>query len=261
MTSEHLHYDVEDGIATITIDRPEKRNALDYAMYNGLIELVGRAEADHEVRVVILTAVPGQFCAGTDLSELRDVDPADPGADREEFRDGKQWYLADCVKPVIAAIDGPAAGLGVELATLCDIRIASTRARFSWIFVHRGLVPDTGAGTWALPRIVGMQNAMHLVLSGEFVDAEHAHRIGFVLDVVEPEELPKRARELAARIASAAPFAVVRAKRLLVAGASQTRTEHLDQHLDVLTECQLSGDHREGVAAFLEKRPARFTGV
>jgi 2-(1,2-epoxy-1,2-dihydrophenyl)acetyl-CoA isomerase len=156
---------------------------------------------------------------------------------------------------VIAAIDGPAAGLGVELATLSDIRIASTRARFSWIFVRRGLVPDTGAGTWMLPRIVGQQNALHLVLSAEFIDADYAKSIGFVLDVVEPEQLQERARVLAAQIALGSPYAVTRVKRLLQAGS-----EHLSQHLDVLTECQLSEDHREGVRAFIEKRPAHFTG-
>jgi 2-(1,2-epoxy-1,2-dihydrophenyl)acetyl-CoA isomerase len=258
--TENIHYEVRDGIATMTIDRPEKRNALSYAMYNALIDRTAEADADPDVRVVILTAVPGQFCAGTDLTELRDVDIDDPGGDREEFRNGKQWYLSDCSKPVIAAIDGPAAGLGVELATLADIRIASTRARFSWIFVRRGLVPDTGAGTWALPRIVGRQHAMHLVLSAEFIDAAHAKEIGFVLDVVEPEDLAARARALAAQIALGSPFAVTRAKRLLNMGASQTRDEHLSTHLDVLTQCQLSADHREGVMAFLEKRPARFTG-
>jgi enoyl-CoA hydratase/carnithine racemase len=259
--TEHVHYRVADGVATLTIDRPEKRNALNYAMYDRLIELVARAEADPAVRVVVLTGVPGQFCAGTDLSELRPVDPANPSADREEFRDAKQWYLNDCSKPVIAAIDGPAAGLGVELATLSDIRIASRRAKFSWIFVRRGLVPDTGAGTWMLPRIVGQQNAMYLVLTADYIDAVRAKELGFVFDVVEPEQLAERTQQVAELIALGSPFAVTRAKRLLTAGLSQTRAEHLQQHLDVLTECQLSEDHREGVRAFLEKRPARFVGA
>lgn len=258
--TEHVHYESADGIATLTIDRPEKRNALSYAMYEALIELVARADADPEVRVVVLTGVPGQFCAGTDLSELRDVDPANPSADREEFREGKQWYLNDCSKPVIAAIDGPAAGLGVELATLSDIRIASTRARFSWIFVRRGLVPDTGAGTWMLPRIVGQQNAMYLVLTADYIDAQRARELGFVLDVVEPDRLAARTREVAELIALGSPFATRRVKQLLTAGLSQTRAEHLHRHLEVLTECQLSEDHKEGVRAFLEKRPARFVG-
>ena len=260
MPSKHIHYDVADGIATITIDRPEKRNALNYDMYNSLIEHVDEADADPSVRVILLTAVPGQFCAGTDLSELRDVDPDNPSADREEFREGKQWYLHDCSKPVIAAIDGPAAGLGVELATMSDIRVASTRAKFSWIFVRRGLVPDTGAGTWLLPRIVGLQNALYLVLSADYIDAARAKELGFLFDVVEPEQLQARALEIAALIALGSPYAAERVKLLLRNGMSQTRDEHLSQHLDVLTECQLSEDHHEGVRAFLEKRPAEFTG-
>ena len=255
-----IGYDVSDGIATITIDRPAKRNALSYAMYHALIDRTAQADSDPSVRVVVLTAVPGQFCAGTDLTELRDVDVDDPKSGREEFRNGKQWYLSDCSKPVIAAIDGPAAGLGVELATLADLRIASTRAHFSWIFVRRGLIPDTGAGTWALPRIVGVQQALRLVLTAEFIDAAYAREIGFVLEVVEPDALQQRARELAAQIALGSPLAVGEAKRLIHQGMSQTRQEHLSAHLDALTRCQLSADHREGVAAFLEKRPAVFTG-
>ena len=258
--SRHIHYDVTDGIATMTIDRPEKRNALSYEMYDALIAHTAQAEADPEVRVIIMTAVPGQFCAGTDLSELRDVDPEHPADDRAEFVEGKQWYLHRCSKPVIAAIDGPAAGLGVELATLSDIRIASTRARFSWIFVRRCLVPDTGAGTWLLPRIVGLQQAMYLVLSGEFIDAATAKDIGFVLDVVEPDVLADRARQIAGQIAQGSPFATTRAKALLRDGLSQSRDEHLVDHLRVLTECQLADDHHEAVRAFLAKRPAVFTG-
>ena len=256
----HIGYQVSEGIATITIDRPAKRNALSYAMYQALIDRTAEAEDDPSVRVIVLTAVAGQFCAGTDLTELRDVDVHDPASGREEFRNGKQWYLSDCRKPVIAAIDGPAAGLGVELATLADLRIASTRARFSWIFVRRGLIPDTGAGTWALPRIVGVQRALHLVLSAEFIDATYARDIGFVLEVVEPDALQQRARALAAQIALGSPLAVTEAKRLIHHGLSQSRNEHLSAHLDALTRCQLSADHREGVAAFLQKRPAVFTG-
>ena len=261
MPSPHMHYAVADGIATLTIDRPAKRNALSYAMYDALIEHVAAADADPAVRAIILTAVPGQFCAGTDLTELRDVDPAHPSAGRAEFRHGRQWYLYDCTKPVIAAIDGPAAGLGVELATMCDLRIASTRATFSWIFVRRGLVPDVGAGTWLLPRVVGVQNAMYLVLSADFVSAERARELGFVLDVVAPDELADRARALALRIAAGSPFALGRAKALIRHGLAESRDEHLERHLAVLTECQLSADHREGVRAFLEKRPAEFTGT
>ncbi len=258
--SEFITYEVVDRVAVVTIDRPQKRNALSYAMLAAIREHVLAAGEDPEVGAIVLTGVPGQFCAGTDLTELHDVEPGTTVEDRSQHTDGQHWFLHDCPKPVIAAIDGPAAGLGVELATQCDFRIASTRARFSWIFVQRGLVPDTGAGTWLLPQLVGLQTAKRLVFSGDFVDAAEAHRIGFVLDVVEPEQLMDAARSLAASVSSGSPFAIERAKRLLNASAAKPRDEHLVDHVAAMTECQLSDDHREGVAAFLEKRPAVFTG-
>ena len=145
------------------------------------------------MRAIILTGVPGQFCAGTDLTELRDVEPGtDARGPRRAHRRPALVLLDDASTPVIVAIDGPAAGLGVELSTQADFRIASTRARFSWIFVQRGLIPDTGAGTWLLPDLVGPQQAKRLVFSGEFIDAQEAQRIGFVMDVVEPEDLLAR---------------------------------------------------------------------
>lgn len=260
MSTPHVRYEVSDGIATITIDRPEKRNALSYAMYDAIRDHTLEADADPAVRAIILTGVPGQFCAGTDLTELRPVEEGTSAHDRDGHTDGRHWYFWEATTPVIVAIDGPAAGLGVELSTQADFRIASTRARFSWIFVQRGLIPDTGAGTWLLPDLVGPQQAKRLVFSGEFIDAEEAKRIGFVMDVVEPENLMAEARELAAKISTGSPFAIGRAKSLLNWSTSRTRDQHLEQHIAALTECQLSQDHKEGVAAFLERRPARFTG-
>ncbi|MGJ9422602.1 enoyl-CoA hydratase/isomerase family protein [Aeromicrobium sp. CF3.5] len=258
--SEFIGCDVTDGLAVITIDRPQKRNALSYAMLAAIREHVLAAADDPAVAAIVLTGVPGQFCAGTDLTELHDVEPGTNAQDRSQHTDGQHWFLHDCPKPVIAAIDGPAAGLGVELATQCDFRIASTGARFSWIFVQRGLIPDTGAGTWLLPQLVGLQMAKRLVYSGDFIDAEQAREIGFVLDVVEPDDLLVAARSLAASVSSGSPFAVAHAKRLINASSAKSRDEHLVDHVAAMTECQLSDDHREGVAAFLDKRPAVFTG-
>lgn len=257
---ELVTYEVTDALAVITIDRPAKRNALSYAMLAAIRDHVTAASDDRAVTAIVLTGVAGQFCAGTDLTELHDVEPGTIGEDRSQHTDGQHWFLHDCPKPVIAAIDGPAAGLGVELATQCDFRIASTRARFSWIFVQRGLVPDTGAGTWLLPQLVGLQMAKRLVFSGDFIDAAEAHRIGFVLDVVEPDDLLAAARSLAASVSSGSPFATSRVKRLLNGSSATSRDEHLVDHVAAMTECQLSDDHREGVAAFLQKRPAVFTG-
>lgn len=252
-------YEVADGVATITINRPEKRNALSHAMYNALRDLTVRGAADPRVRAIVLTGTPGVFCAGTDLGELRDVEPGTTSSDREDQRSGGHWFLWECIKPTIAVIDGPVAGLGVELATQCDFRIASTRSRFSWIFVQRGLIPDTGAGTWLLPQIVGIQEAKRLVYSGAFLDAGEARRIGFLLDVVEPEDLAQAASTLVASVTSGSPLAIGQAKSLLNAAGSSL-PDHLERHTSALTTCQLSEDHREGVRAFLEKRPAVFTG-
>ncbi len=258
--SELVTYEVAYRVAVITIDRPRKRNALSYAMLAAIRSYVLAATDDPEVGAIVLTGVAGQFCAGTDLTELHDVEPGTTVEDRSQHTDGQHWFLHDCPKPVVAAIDGPAAGLGVELATQCDFRIASTRARFSWIFVQRGLVPDTGAGTWLLPQLVGLQMAKRLVFSGDFIDAAEAQRIDFVLDVVEPDDLMDAARSLAASVSSGSPFAIARAKELLNGSSAKSRDEHLVDHVARMTECQLSDDHREGVAAFLERRPAVFTG-
>lgn len=258
--SEHIHYEVSEGIATITIDRPEKRNALSYAMYDAIRDYTHLADKDPSIGAIILTAVPGQFCAGTDLTELREVSPDTKPEDRVAHTDGRNWFFWECSTPVIAAVDGPAAGLGVELLSQADFRLASTRAKFSWIFVQRGLIPDTGAGSWLLPQLVGPQQAKRLVFSGDFIEAAEAHEIGFLLDVVEPDDLQVRARDLARRVSSGSPFATARAKELINGAASRTRDEHLERHIVALTECQTSEDHKEGVAAFLERRPAKFTG-
>jgi len=260
MTTEHIRYDVTDSIATITIDRPEKRNALTYPMLDAIREYALRADADPGVRAIVFTGVPGQYCAGTDLGQLHDVKPGTTADDRPTHTDGTHWFFWESSTPVIAAVDGPAAGLGVELTAQADFRIASNRARFSWIFVQRGLIPDAGVGTWLLPDLVGPQEAKRLVFSGDFIDADEARRIGFVLDVVEPEQLLDRAYALARQVSTGSPFAIARAKQLMNRASRRTRDEHLQHHVVALTECQLSDDHAEGVASFFERRQPKFTG-
>jgi enoyl-CoA hydratase/carnithine racemase len=161
---------------------------------------------------------------------------------------------------VIAAVDGPAVGMGAEFATQCDIRIASTRAKFGWVFVLRGLVADTGAGTFLLPRIIGPTEAARLLMSGETIDAQRALELGFVSAVVEPDDLPAAAEEEAKRYANASPFAVRRTKQLLYSGMHNSLEEHVIMTAKLLGECFQSQDHAEGVAAFLERRQANFTG-
>jgi enoyl-CoA hydratase/carnithine racemase len=259
--TDHIFYDVEsDGVATITIDRPEKRNAMTYQMLNDFIETVRYAGKDDNCRVVILTGTDGSFCAGTDLEDLSSV----PGSERPVRGEADEadvwWPLAACPKPVIAAVDGPAVGMGAEFTSQCDVRIASTRGRFAWNFAHRGLVPDTGAGTWLLPRIIGVQQAMRLLYSGEFLSAEDALAIGYVIRVVAPDGLMAAARAEAHRYLAGSPFSQRLMKELVYLGLERSMSDHMREHIDALKSCFRSEDHKEGVAAFLEKREPKFRG-
>ena len=259
----HIRYDVDDeGIATVTIDRPEKRNAMTWGVLAEFHEAIWRASDDPAARVVIVTGAGGAFCAGTDLTSLADT-PTDQRSGQGQAvdpRHGDHWSLVGCPKPVIAAVDGAAVGMGVEIATQCDVRIASDRARFGWVFVHRGLVPDMGCGGFLLPRIVGATESLRLQLSGEIVDAAEALRIGFVSQVVAPDDLLEVARTEARRYLAGSPFAIARVKRLLYDAMGGDVAAHRDRTGAALRECFKSEDHQEGVASFLERRPARFTG-
>lgn len=260
MASEIL-YEVDDGIATITIDRPGKKNAMTYAMLGDFIEVVHRAGGDPKARVVILTGVPGAFCAGTDLSDLATVPGADRGLRGTAAQRDHWWPLVECPKPVIAAVDGPAVGMGAEFSSQCDIRLATPNARFAWNFAHRGLVPDTGAGSWLLPRLIGPARAMRLLYTGEFLSAEDAQKIGYVEAVVAPDALLDEARALAVAITRGSPFSHARIKRLVYEGLGSEVGPHMQRHTQALAECFKSYDHQEGVAAFLERREANFTGT
>lgn len=258
--SNPISLSVDDGVATLTIDRPEKKNAMTFAMLADFIDLVVGLGDDPDVRALIITGVPGSFCAGTDLADLASV----PGAERglrgtAEQRD-RWWPIVECPVPVIAAIDGPAYGMGAEFATQCDVRLASPAARFSWNFAARGLVPDTGAGTWLLPRLVGPGEALRLLYTADVVSAEDALRLGFVHEVVESSALLPAATELARSMAENSPFSHRRTKALVYAGLGSDVDAHMRRHTAAMAECFASDDHREGVASFLERRPASFTG-
>ena len=150
--------------------------------------------------------------------------------------------------------------MGAEFTSQCDLRLASPNARFAWNFVHRGLVPDTGAGTWLLPRIVGLQPALRLLYTGAMIDAGEALRLGYVLDVVSSDDLLPAAMELARAIATGSPHSLGLIKSLVQQGLTAAVGEHMERHTAAMVACFQSDDHREGVASFLEKRPAHFTG-
>lgn len=251
-----IRYEAVDGVATLTIDRPDKRGAMTYAMLDEFTAGVSQAGSDPQVRVLVVAGVPGSFCAGIDLADLAGRDPSNrgrPGGDRTPL-------LMGCPKPVIASVDGMAVGMGAEFATQADLRVISDRARFRWNFVHRGLVSDTGAGTWLLRRQIGVATAARLLYTGEDLTADAALALGFATAVVSPEQLTAATHELAASIAQASPFALARTKRLLLDGAGRELGAHVDATRAAMAECFASEDHAEGVAAFLQRRPAQFTG-
>jgi enoyl-CoA hydratase len=257
---DFIHYGVDGSIGTITIDRPEKRNAMTFAMLGDFFETVRRAGDDDSCRVVIVTGVPGAFCAGTDLADLATV-PGESRGLRGTARQGDTWWpLVSCPKPVIAAVDGPAVGMGAEFTSQCDLRLCTPNARFAWNFSHRGLVADTGAGTWLLPRLVGPQHALRLLYTGAFLTAAEAKTLGYVLDVVPADELAERATALAEAVLAGSPLSQRLMKRLVYDGLGREVSDHMVEHTAALAECFRSEDHREGVASFLERRPANFTG-
>jgi len=258
--SDLIRYERDGAVGTVTINRPEKRNAMTYAMLGEFLERIGAAGSDPDTRVVIVTGAPGAFCAGTDLADLASVPGEQRGLRGRADERGRWWPIVECGKPVIAAIDGPAVGMGAEFTSQCDIRIATPNARFAWNFAHRGLVPDTGAGSWLLPRLIGLQRALRLLYTGDFLSAEEALAIGYVDQLVASSELLGAARSLADRIAAASPFSQTRIKSMVYEGLGSDVAEHMQRHTKALAECFASADHKEGVASFLERRPARFTG-
>ena len=252
-------YDLDaDGIATITIDNPTRRNAMTYPMIEQLYEGLNRAE--DEARVVIITGRDDAFCAGIDLNFLSDIPPQERGIKVPTHDEQGWWNITSCPLPVIAAIDGAAVGMGAEWTSHCDVRIATSRARFSWNFAHRGLIPDTGAGTWLLPRQIGLQNALRLLYSGDWLDAQMALEIGYVYKIVEPDQLLIAAREEAQRYLLGAPSSHRLTKQLLYEGLHLPVLEHQENSRRTLLECFQSDEHHEGVKAFSEGRPPNFSG-
>jgi 2-(1,2-epoxy-1,2-dihydrophenyl)acetyl-CoA isomerase len=263
MTYKCLLYEVKDGIATLTLNRPERLNALGDTLRDDLLDAVTRASADSEVRVMVVTGAGRGFCAGGDVKAMNEAHEGRrerPLLDRAApSRDRVLLAMQDAPQPIIAAVNGAAAGAGMNLALACDIRIASTAAKFTQAFVKRGLHPDWG-GTYFLPRVVGMARAAELIFTGDIVDAEEALRLGIVSRVVAPEDLMPSARELAVRIAAGPPIAIRLARRALHRNSECDLREALEFETFAQNICSETEDAREGARAFVEKRAPVFRG-
>jgi 2-(1,2-epoxy-1,2-dihydrophenyl)acetyl-CoA isomerase len=256
---ESVRLETSDAIATITLDRPEALNALDRSMKNGVLAALRRVERDRSVRALVLTGAGRAFCAGQDLREPFGG-PHPTLADELRLRYNPVILaIRRIAKPVIAAVNGVAAGAGCSLALACDLRIAAEGASFVLAFGRVGLVPDSGA-TWFLPRIVGLARAAELALVGDPLSADEAARIGLVSRVVPAEALLDEARALARRIADGSPLSMALTKRALQYSAGAGLEDALEHEAELQGIAGRSKDHEEGVAAFREKRAARFTG-
>jgi enoyl-CoA hydratase/carnithine racemase len=277
VTYEQIRTEVKDSILTITLNRPEKLNAFTGTMMNEMIDAFGRASANDEVRVVVVTGAGRAFCAGADLSAgaatfdyAKRTDRPDRQAGTgdavdwsdERIRDGGgrlTLAIFECLKPVIAAVNGPAVGVGVTMQLAMDIRIASDTARFGFVFARRGIVPEA-CSSWFLPKIVGISQALEWCYSGRVFDAQEALRGRLVRDVVKPEELLPRAYELAAEIRdNTAPVSIALIRQMLwcLSALDHPMEAHKIDSRGIYSRGS-SADVKEGVIAFLEKRPAKF---
>ncbi len=261
MTDTATLTEVSNGIMTVTLNRPAKLNAYNQQMGRELVAAFRRADADDDVRVVIVTGAGRAFCAGADMSPdsgffAKDGEASDPGPE-----DRFVTRIFECLKPVIAAINGPAVGVGITLALPMDIRIATDAARFGFVFTRRGLVPEAGSA-WFLPRVVGLPQALRWIYAGAMVGAEEALKAGLVSEIVPPDRLLARAQEIAREIAdNTSPVATALSRQLLWRASA---ADHPDAALAVDATLNralaTSPEAKEGIAAFLEKRLPRFPG-
>jgi len=258
-----LIYEVEEHVATVTLNRPEAMNALTRSLYAQLEQAFRDAHRDPEVRCVIVTGTGRAFCSGDDVKQIMLGEQRDETTQR--LRDVRPRptpaaaAILECDKPVIAAVNGPAVGWGMDLTLFCDIRIASESAKFGELFIKRGLVSDLG-GLWRLPAVVGPSKAAELLFTGEVIDAQEALRIGLVSQVVPPGELLPAARAMASKIAANPPIAM----RYMKEGLRRSRNASMEEMGayvgSSLAYLFTTEDHREGALSFVERREPVFKG-
>jgi 2-(1,2-epoxy-1,2-dihydrophenyl)acetyl-CoA isomerase len=254
-----LRVETANRVATVMLDRPDALNALTIPLKEALIAAFVGLAADRDVRAIVLTGAGRAFCAGQDLKERLKPDAPPLDVELRDRYNPLVRAIRTTPQPVIAAVNGVAAGAGASIAFACDLRIAADTARFVLAFAGIGLIPDSGA-TWTLQRLVGASKAAEIALLNEPLSAEDAARIGLVSHVVPAAELLTDATATAARLAAQSPGALARTKRALQVGASSTFEESLELEATLQGEAGAHPDHAEGIAAFVEKRPPRFSG-
>ena len=260
MGYQTLVLDRAGSIATITLNRPEARNALDMVMRRELVAALDEIESDPSARVVVLTGAGGHFCSGGDVKTMRDKRlTAAEGRARVELLNRMVLRLVEFPRPTLAMVDGYAVGAGSNLALCCDLIVASDRAKFGELFWKIGLVPD-GGGTWLLPRVVGLARAKELIFTADIIDAAEAGRIGLVNRVVPVADLEKTTRALAEKIAAGPPGVLRMAKHMVNRAATSDLAAALDLEAFSQGMAIAGDDHQEGLAAFFDKRPPKFTG-
>jgi enoyl-CoA hydratase/carnithine racemase len=262
---DEVLYATADRVATITLNRPERMNTISGPMLRQLTERLLEADADRDVRVIVLTGTGRAFCAGLDLTEA--MRPSDSGgisvgasnAADLDLRNTPPTVLFNLGKPTICALNGSAAGYGMDTALGCDIRVMAESAKMAAAFTKRGVVPESG-GTWFLPRLIGWSKAAELIFTGRTLTADQCLEMGLVSSVVPDAELAGAVRALALEIAANAPLAVQASKRMMRMGLSEGFNDHVHHVFLQLLPLFRSQDAAEGMRAFLEKRPANFTG-
>jgi 2-(1,2-epoxy-1,2-dihydrophenyl)acetyl-CoA isomerase len=262
MTYETIQFNIDKGIAVLTLNRPDRLNSFTQAMHREVRAALDQVQADKTVRVLLLTGAGRGFCAGQDLND-RAVEPGGAGVDLGE---SVEKYYAPLVMtlrtlpmPVICAVNGVAAGAGANLALACDIVLAAKSASFIEAFSKLGLIPDTG-GTWALPRLIGPARAMGLAMLGERLPAEKAEEWGLIWRCVPDDALMMEAMAMAEHFATAPTKGLAYTKKAMLASSTNTLEQQLALEASMMRELGYSHDYREGVAAFIDKRQPQFKG-
>lgn len=261
--SDEVLYAVADHVATLTLNRPERMNTISGPMLDTLAALLTRADQDPEVRCVVLTGTGRAFCAGLDLNAATSGEGiGSSGAAMQatiDLREAPPTVLHAMDTPVICALNGSAAGYGMDLAIGCDVRVMAAEAKLAPAFVKRGIVPESG-GTWLLPRLLGWAKAAEIIFTGRTLEAAECLELGLANSVVPAADVPARAAAMAAEIAANAPLAVQASKRMMRMGLDERFDTHVQHVYLQLLPLFRTDDFREGMASFLEKRPAVFRG-